>query len=152
MADTDQAELWASDADAATTEARRRIAQTAETQADTLDLSDLAALEALPAEIGQLTDLRHLYAGNRSADGNLTPYNNRLSEIAAVRGLPLETLSLRNTQVSDIIEIGSLTALATLALGQTLVSDITALGLLTALTSLSLDDTRECPTSPRWGR
>ena len=141
MADTDLARLWATNPQAATSEARRRIAVAAEMRADTLDLSDLAALEVLPAEIGQLTDLRHLYAGDQSVEGKTTRYNNRIREIAAVRGLPLETLNLRNTRVSEITAIGSLTALTRLSLNDTKVSDVTALRPLTTLATLALDDT-----------
>jgi len=60
------------DAAAAHAEAVRRIKALIDEGGDTLDFSDLPALEALPREMVAADSLRRLFAGNRDAQGQGT--------------------------------------------------------------------------------
>ena len=75
-------------------EAQRRIAQAAETGADTRDFSDLAALTSLPEGIGDLQSLRKLFAGDRRPSGERIYFSEMaLSDISVVSRLnELKTL------------------------------------------------------------
>ncbi len=137
-------EEWQEDEGAARAEALRLIAVVRETGAEVLDLSDLTALTALPKEIATLTNLRGLFAGDRTADGKVTPFSGfRLRDIAALSGMVgLTSLDLSDTQVSDIAALSGMAGLTSLNLSGTPVSDIAALSGLVGLTSLNLSNTR----------
>ena len=146
-------EEWQEDENAARTEALRRIGVARETAAEVLDLSDLTALTALPGEIAGLTAMRRLFAGDRRADGNATPFfGRRLRDVSVLSVMTgLTSLDLRGTRVSDIAVLSGLAGLTSLGLRRTPVSDIAALSGLAGLISLDLSGTRVSDIAPLSG-
>ncbi len=120
-----------SDAEQAYAKAERMIAEAKATGATMLSLNrtETHALEGLPPEIAELTELEVLdLAGTQ------------VSDLGALSGLTsLTDLRLTGTQVSDLGALSGLTSLTKLWLGGTQVSDLGALSGLTSLTELVLD-------------
>lgn len=133
---------WQTDPAAAHAEALRRIAALIEQGGDTLDLSDLPALEALPPELAAATTLRRLFAGDFDAQGRFNLPKRRLSDVAALAGLTaLTTLDLSGTQITTPPDLAGLTALTTLDLSGTPITTPPDLSGLTALAVLDLTGT-----------
>ncbi|WP_338849060.1 leucine-rich repeat domain-containing protein [Massilia sp. W12] len=136
--DPERARRQALDAQACRAEVGGLIAQEAMRQSGALDLSFFSALQALPAELG---DLRHLRALDVSVCGisDLTP-------LAALTAL--QELDCAHTQVSDLAPLAALTALQLLNCAATQVSDLAPLAALTALQSLDCSETEASDLAP----
>ena len=120
MPSADAPDAWRTDPEAARAEAVRRIAALIAQGGDTLDLSDLPALEALPDDLARATTLRRLFAGDRDAEGRPKHYSLNLADIAVLQALPdLHELHLGATEVTDAAPLPGLTALTTLHLSGT---------------------------------
>ena len=134
---------WRKDAAAAHAEAVRRINALIAEGGDTLDLSDLPALEALPRELAGAHTLRRLFAGDRNAQGKLIVGSYSLADIDILRALPgLHELGLSDTKITNPPDLTGLTALTSLDLRGTHITTPPALTGLTALTSLDLRHTK----------
>ncbi len=160
-------------------EALRRIEEARRTQADTLDLGDLALAE-LPAELRDLTHLRRLYLGRvkPSSEGadtfdfgrelapftDLTPLaglaslqsldlrGTGVTDLSPLAGLPgLRSLDLRDTGVADLSQLAGLGGLQSLDFGGTGVTDLSPLARLAGLQSLYFDGTDVADLSPLAG-
>ncbi|MBK5927758.1 leucine-rich repeat domain-containing protein [Rhodobaculum claviforme] len=142
MPSADAPDPWRTDPEAARAEAVRRIAALIAQGGDTLDLSDLVALERLPDDLARATTLRHLFAGSRSAHGRRIRDSLNLADIAVLQALPdLHELHLGDTEVTDAAPLSGLTALTTLNLRGTEITTPPELARLTALTTLHLSHT-----------
>ncbi|HTG31675.1 MAG TPA: COR domain-containing protein [Thermoanaerobaculia bacterium] len=128
-------------------EAERRIEKARRTQAESLDLGDLA-LRELPASLGDLLDLKVLYLGayRLNEEGELEwdkdRVNPKLQDLAALAGLQrLQSLDLSYTGVADLAPLAKLQALQRLDLRDcTDVANLTPLAGLQALQRLDLRD------------
>jgi internalin A len=150
-------------------EAERRIEEARRSQAERLDLGDLA-LRELPASLGDLPHLKVLYLGKvgLTAEGNVEwdfernrPEFTNLSPLARLAGLQsldlggtgvadlgplsglvgLQNLSLSSTEVVDLVPLSGLSDLRNLDLSGTGVTDLVPLSGLTGLQSLDLRST-----------
>lgn len=135
---------WREDHEAALAEAQRRIAVAEIDGADTLDLADLGALRELPAALSNLTNLRRLFLGWRSAEGAWVGVSFKvITDISALSGLTgLTLLDLHYTLVDDLSPLAGMTNLTSLDLSDTHVSDLSILSSLTGLTTLRLSGVR----------
>ncbi|MEM7723302.1 MAG: leucine-rich repeat domain-containing protein [Pseudomonadota bacterium] len=102
------------------------------------DKGEMRALEVMPPEIGELSELISVDLDNtKVAD---------LSPIAQLTNL--QRLSLRDTKVTDITPVAQLTNLQVLNLNDTQVADITPVARLANLQELYLNDTQVADLTP----
>jgi len=125
-------------------EAERRIEEARKSQAESLNLGDLA-LRELPVSLGSLVHLKKLYLGAvgpteaGDLDYQLSGKNRALSDLGRLAGLQeLQELNLNDTGVADLAPLARLTQLRSLDLGFTDVMDLVPLAGLHALQSLDL--------------
>jgi internalin A len=125
-------------------EAERRIEKARRTQAESLDLSDLA-LSQLPASLGNLPHLKTLYlgrfepneAGELEWDRERKP--SEITDLALLAGLQgLQSLNLWSTGVTDLTPLAGLQGLQSLHLWSTDATDLAPLAGLQGLQSLDL--------------
>ena len=129
---------WRTDPDAAYREAQRRIAVAREQRTGSLDLSRLWALQALPPEIRDLTELESLDCDHTE-----------VSDLLPLSGLPgLQVLDCGHTEVSDLSPLSGLPGLQSLACLSTPVSDLSPLSGLTGLQWLNCRSTGVSDLSP----
>lgn len=142
-------------------EAQRRIRAAKQTGQHWLDLGDIDGLDAVPEEIGELTELRVLVLGRQSYDEKTGAWENNeerwrfirlIHNLSPLAGLSaLQLLNLDSTPVSDLSPLAGLSALQSLNLRHSPVSDLTPLAGLSALQSLDLDYTKVSDLSPLVG-
>jgi Leucine-rich repeat (LRR) protein len=114
-----------------------RVSKAGDNRLD-LNKAQFHALDRIPAEISQLSDLVDLNLAQTSVD-----------DLAPLTGLTaLQSLGLTGTAVADLSPLARLTALQHVALSQTSVADLGPLANLTALNSLSIDETGVTDLSP----
>jgi internalin A len=128
-------------------EAERRIEEARRTQAESLDLGDLA-LSELPASLGGLPHLRTLYLGrvglNETGEAEWdskreSPECTDLSPLSGLAGL--QSLNLSWTGLTDLSPLSGLAGLQSLDLSRTGLTDLSPLSGLTGLQSLDLSET-----------
>lgn len=109
--------------------AKQRIQLAIDKRHTGLQLQDLAYLDALPTEIGNLTNLEFLTASNT-----------RIDDISALAGLArLETLQIANTRVSNIEVLRTMKSLEVLDIGRSRVHSLTPLESLRRLRWIQMD-------------
>src|SRR6476660_4336373 len=131
-------------------EAERRIEEARRTQAETLDLSDLA-LSQLPASLVDLEHVGTLYLGKYGPTGEgWLREPPELTGLAPLAGLSsLRTLNLAGCKaVTDLSPLAELQELQAINLSDTGVSDLSPLARLQRLQSLDLSSTRVSDVSP----
>lgn len=139
-------------------EAERRIEEARRTQAETLDLGDLA-LSELPASLGELPYLKALYLGKLkpTGEGDLGDPDREppgLTDLSPLAGLPgLQRVSLFGCEdLTDLAPLAGLQALQRLDLGYCRnVTDLAPLAGLQALQSLKLSRTGVTDLAPLAG-
>ena len=161
-------------------EAERRIEEARRTQAESLDLGDLA-LSELPASVGNLPRLKRLYLGMKKPTGtgdlewdgdrdaskltDLSPlarlerlqslnlyFCKGVTDLAPLAGLQgLQTLFLTATGVTDLAPLAGLQGLQTLDLSNTEVPDLAPLAGLQGLQELYLSYTGYVDLAPLAG-
>ena len=137
-------------------EAQRRIEEARRTQAERLDLGDLA-LSELPASLGELVHLKVLSLGTHKLTETGVEWDHRrlayfadLSPIAGLQGL--QTLDLSNTGVTDLAPLAGLQGLQTLDLSWSEgVTDLAPLAGLQGLQTLYLSSTGVTDLAPLAG-
>ena len=133
MSNSNDANIWTKDPDAAFREASDRVAALGKTllTSHVLDLSDLRALERLPTMNGA-EDLQ-----------SLTLDNTRIVDLGPIRGAPkLSNLSFRRTPVSDITQLAELALLEKVDASHSNVEDLASLASCKKLSSIDLWDTK----------
>lgn len=111
-------------------EAVQRIHNAQKIEATNLDLTNLR-IDALPEQIADLKDLRHLSA-----------YYTQISDLSPISGLTqLQHLDLDTAPIVDLSEIAGLVNLTRLNLDNTGVNDLAPIAGLTALEELRLEST-----------
>lgn len=123
--------IWNINSSAAFIEATRRIEEAQLKVSDTLDFGGLGALQALPPNISNLSNLRSLYLYNTLID-NITP-------IAELTNLKM--IFIDNTKVKNIDPVSKITGLRILSLNKTEVSDINPISKLKNLHGLHIKNT-----------
>jgi internalin A len=139
-------------------EAERRIEEARRTQAESLDLGDLA-LSELPANLGDLSHLKALHLGRNGLTGTRKskwdssrelPDFEDLSPLAGLQGL--QSLDLDSCKcVTDLAPLAGLRGLQNLNLWSTGVLDLSALAELQELQRLDLSETKVTDLSPLAG-
>ncbi len=117
------------EADAAYARAQQMIAEAKESGEDELDFESLGALQILPAEVAQLTELEALHVGYSEVSD--------LAPIARLTGI--RHLFLGESKITDIATIGELANLETLSAHELGIQDFSALEKFEGLRHLSLD-------------
>ena len=142
MAQGGEAESWQTDPEAAHAEAVRRIRALTAAGGDTLDFSDLPAMEALPEELAEATTLRLIT--NKSLNALMyVGVKQRLRNVDALSSLVgLQHLALAGSAITSLPHLSSLKSLATLDLSHTRITAPPVLSGLTALTTLDLSVTQ----------
>jgi internalin A len=160
VAMADEFDWWEASAEACFAEAEARIALVQETGSESLDLSGLHRLSAIPAGITRLVHLEKLAIGGTTiADlaqlATLTALQSLDCSDTPVRDLAplvtltaLQSLDCSDTPVRDLAPLVTLTALQSLNCNFTKVSDLTPLATLTALQSLDCGFTQVCDLAP----
>jgi internalin A len=138
-------------------EAERRIEEARRTQAESLDLGDLA-LSELPVSLGELVHLKRLYLGKKKPTNAVdsewalyrtSPRFTDLSPLAELQGL--QSLNLSRTAVMDLTPLVGLQGLQSLDLSRTAVMDLAPLAGLQGLQSLDLSRTAVMDLAPLAG-
>lgn len=131
-------ESWSEDPFAAYREAERRIESARRDNAPVLKLSDLAALDRLPQEIAELSNLE-----------NLISFHTQVADLSPLAGLAnLQRLDFSNTPIADLTPLSGHNKLYRLSIPGTKVTNLTHLAGLFALQRLSLSDTQVSDLTP----
>ena len=147
-------------AEAAYTEALRRICAAKETGQHWLNLGDIEGLEKLPGEVVELTELRELGLGRQAYDPAKGVWKwdggryfaRPLRDLGPLAGLSaLQSLDVTGTQVSELGPLAGLSALQSLDVGGTQVSELGPLAGLSALQSLDVSGTQVSELGPLAG-
>lgn len=130
-------------------EAVARLGDVQELSVSSEDVTDLSPLRQFPRlrALRISVPLERLLARRRATHAPSAPPRPTLDLTPLASLTALQTLTLTDTQISDVRPLASLTALQTLSLASTLVSDVRPLASLTALQRLDLRDTR---VPPEW--